>query len=341
MLQHFLESQAARLADALTSNKTQVQFELPNQVVTAGENGGPVSTLPVPHLHRQQRLGGVKHYLAKSNLSDELHRRLSELEHSGDRAVAAGAALLRYATARYLVHKLLPDGRAVTYQAQDGEAIPTIPVNGQGKKSAISLASDALVEEADGDISASSETELGELHTPFVEAALRFYLLQWVAFDDRDQLLVNTANEAEACLASMQRYTSILHLAVALAPYMVADREYQRKRYGILGQLVNQGRALARFYTLEIIQTIRQRAAENSLNRGLSITLPYFDDQQLRTAETELVVIPAGRIPFWRGFIVHAVQRKQAQVQQDTRLGPSTRRHLLAELHTLENAFIG
>jgi len=56
-------------------------------------------------------------------------------------------------------------------------------------------------------------------------------------------------------------------------------------------------------------------------------------------AETELVVIPAGRIPFWAGFMVQSVRRKQAQVEQDTRLSPSTRKHLLGELCTLESAF--
>ncbi len=47
----------------------------------------------------------------------------------------------------------------------------------------------------------------------------------------------------------MQRYLFVLHAAVALAPYVVADEEYGRKRYGMLGQLVNQGRALARYQT--------------------------------------------------------------------------------------------
>ena len=60
---------------------------------------------------------------------------------------------------------------------------------------------------------------------------------------------------------------------------MVADEDYQRKRYGMLGQLVNQGRALARYETDDIIRTIKERAAQHDLNRGLSLSLPYFDDQ--------------------------------------------------------------
>jgi hypothetical protein len=77
------------------------------------------------------------------------------------------------------------------------------------------------------------------VQVPFVPAALRFFLPQWVAFDDQDTLLVASVNEAEAYLGSMQRFLRILHTAVSIASYMVADEQYQQKRYGILGQLVN------------------------------------------------------------------------------------------------------
>jgi hypothetical protein len=36
---------------------------------------------------------------------------------------------------------------------------------------------------------------------------------------------------------------------------------------------------------------------------------------------------------------VRAAREEQAKVAQDTRLSPSTRKHLLAELKTLEQAF--
>jgi len=120
---------------------------------------------------------------------------------------------------------------------------------------------------------------------------------------------------------------------------MVADDTYQQKRYGMLGQIVNQGRALARYTTGEIIQTIKHRAATHDLNRGLSLSLPYFDDQSLEIKTHDFTVIPAGRIMFLPAFVVRAADEEQAKVAQDTRLSPSTRRHLLAELKTLEKAF--
>jgi hypothetical protein len=160
-----------------------------------------------------------------------------------------------------------------------------------------------------------------------------------VAFDDEDHLLVNSISEAEAHVASMQRFLSVLHAAVALAPYIVADEVYQLKRYGMLGQLVNQGRALARCETGELIRTIKRRAAAQDLNRGLSLSLPYFDDQTLRLDTHEFEIIPAGRIMFVPAFVIRASRQEQAKVAQDTRLSPSTRKHLLAELKALEDAF--
>jgi hypothetical protein len=107
----------------------------------------------------------------------------------------------------------------------------------------------------------------------------------------------------------------------------------------MLGQLVNQGRALARYQTKEIIRTIKHRAAANDLNRGLSLSLPYFDDQRLEIDTLHIQVIPAGRIMFVPAFVVRAAREEQVKVAQDTRLNPSTRKYLLDELVLLERAF--
>jgi hypothetical protein len=128
-------------------------------------------------------------------------------------------------------------------------------------------------------------------------------------------------------------------MAISLAPYLVADEVYQQKRYGMLGQLVNQGRALARYRTEEIVQTIWQRAKSQDLNRGLSVSLPYFDDQDLRLRSHSFEIIPAARILFTPAFVTRVALAEQAKVAQDTRLSLSTRRHLLSELRLLETAF--
>lgn len=328
LLQRFLEAQARQIADAVTQNLPQVRFTLPDRVVVASQ------TLPVAPDFREQMAGGLMDRLSRTDLRTILRQRLVELEQDPNQAVAVGAALIRHAVVMYMVRGMLPSGRTVTYTAAEGEEIPSIPASdAMEPESAITAATDAIAEEG------LIEEGRGELLVPYVPYARRFYLPQWVAFDEQGHLLAKSINEAEAYLGSMQRFLTILHSAVVLAPYIVADEDYQRKRYGMLGQLVNQGRALARYETGEIIQTIKRRAAAQDLNRGLSLSLPFFDDQELKMQLHHFEIIPAGRIMFVPAFVVRASREEQAKVAQDTRLSPSTRKHLLAELKALEEAF--
>lgn len=329
LIQRFLETQAHRLAEALLQQAPQVRFTLPDRVVLKSQ-----TTETLPPDQREQMAGGLFDRLTRTDLNTILRQRLAELENSPNPALVMAVGLLRHATATHMVYNMLPSGRSVQYRALDHEEIPTIPEdNDLEPGSAITAATDAIAEESE------TEAGRGEFLTPFVPAARKFYLPQWVAFDDQDHLLVNTLTEAEAQVASMQRFLTILHAAVALAPYMVADPVYQQKRYGMLGQLVNQGRALARFQTREIIQTIQRRAASNDLNRGLSLSLPFFDDQSLQMHTHNFEIIPAGRIMFVPAFVVRAVRQEEVKVGQDTRLNPSTRRHLLAGLQMFEQVF--
>jgi hypothetical protein len=336
LVQRFLEGQARQLAEAFVQRLPQIRFTLPDRIVVEAPVQGEGKTLAVPTDQREQMIGGIFDRLTGADIRSAIRHRFAELESSPNLAVAASVNLLRYATVVHMVHSMLPAGRTVTYRAAEGEEIPTLPVSNEMEaESAITAATDAIAEEG------QKEAGRGELLVPYVPAARRFYLPQWVAFDDEGSLLVNAINEAEAHLASMQRFLEILHAAVFLAPYMVADDVYQQKRYGMLGQTINQGRALARYITTEIIQTIKQRAAAQDLNRGLSLSLPYFDDQDLVIRTYNFEVIPAGRIMFVPAFVVRAAREEQVKVAQDTRLSPSTRKYLLAELKLLEKAFIG
>ncbi len=328
IVQRFLESQAHIIADALISKTAQVHFSLPDRVVTHASPNGGDGAVSIPEAQRQNTVGGF----LQRDTRELLTRRLNELEKSDSQEVTVSAGLLRYAAVTHMVHNLLPAGRMVTYRADGDEQIPSIPTGDDAPESAITQASDAIAEDGD-------EGGRGEVQTPFVPAARKFFLPQWVAFDDKGKLLVGSVNEAEAHIRSMQQYVMILHRALALAPYISASAEFQQNRYGILGQLVNQGRALANFKTQEIIRKIKERAENQSLNRGLSLTLSYFDDQILEMETSKLEVIPAGRIMFIPGFVVRAAQGEQAKAAQDTRLNSSTRRHLLAQLKALETAF--
>ncbi len=328
IIQHFLEGQAQFIAEALITKATQVRFSLPDRIVTQLSQVGQAGTINIPEADRQIKVGNF----LQSDVSQALTQRLSQLEKSADQGIAVSAGMLRYATAMFMIHNLLPAGRTVTYLAYEDEQIPTIPVDDNVPESAITQESDAIAEESGGD-------DRGEVQTPFVPAARKFFLPQWVAFNQEGRLLVGSVKEAEAHIQSMQRYVMILHRALSLAPYISANEEYRRKRYGILGQLINQGRALANFKTDEIISEIKRRVEKQSLNRGLSVTVPYFDDQTLVVNKTNFEIIPAGRIMFIPVFVIRASRGEQVKVAQDTRFNASTRKHLLAQLKNLEIAF--
>jgi hypothetical protein len=334
-IQRFLEAQVRAISDAVEQRLPQVRFNLPDQVVVGPPGKEEAALVPVPAEQREQMAGGLVGRLTHGDLRAAIRQRLAELTQSEDPAVAASAMLLRYAGVIHMVYDMLPAGRNVRYHEPVEGGIPHEPVDeGLEPESAITASTDAIVEEG------AQEAGRGELLVPYVPAARRFYLPQWVAFDQDDRLLVGSLAEAEAHVASMQRFLSILHAAVSLAPYVVADEEYQRKRYGMLGQLVHQGRAFSRYETREIIRTIQRRSRAGDLNRGLSLSVPYFDDQDLVIRTRDLEVIPAGRIMFVPAFVVRAAREEQAKVAQDTRLSPTTRAHLTEELRMLEEAFL-
>jgi hypothetical protein len=335
IVQRFIESQGRQVAEGLTGKTSQIRFSLPDRVVAeTPHSAGQPASMSVPQNLREQALGGWRLRMTGGNLGETLRHRLAELEQSPDVAISTSSSLIRHGAVLHMVYNMLPSGRSVQYQVREGESIACQPVDDGEPESAITMSSDAIAEEGD------SEEGRGALQVPFVPYARRFYLPQWIAFDDSDNLLVGSLKEAEAHLASMQNFTNILHAASALAPYIVADAEYQKKRYGMLGQMVNQGRALARYKTRQIIDTIKERAAANNLNRGLSLSLPYFDDQELKLDTSDFEIIPAGRIMFVPAFVVRAARQEAAKVAQDTRFNASTRRHLLSELAMLEQAFL-
>jgi hypothetical protein len=335
IVQRFLEAQGKQIAEAVIDGAPQVRFSLPDRVICTLEHVAQPTQVTIPQNQRTYSAGRLINRLRGVELYKDVRHSLVELEQSPDRAVSVASGLLRHATVLHMVYNLLPAGRTVVYQlADEEETIPSVPeVDALEPESALTSASDAIVEEG------KQDEGRGDLLVPFVPYARRFFLPQWVAFDENGDLLVNSVEEAESHIKSMQRFMQALFLAVALAPYISADKEYAAKRYGMLGQLVNQGRALARYQARQIIARVKDRAASANLNRGLSLSLPYFDDQELSVAVTNFEVIPAGRIMFVPAFVVRAVQQEAVKVSQDTRYSPATRKHLLRLLDLFQQAF--
>ena len=335
IVQRYLETQGKHIAQAVIDGDPQVSFSLPDRVVCTIENVDQPAVVTIPQNQRAHSAGSFINRFRKMELYRQLRHAFIQLEQSPDRAVSVAAGLLRHATVIHMVYQMLPAGRDVCYKpAEEDETIPSIPEDsGFEPESAITAASDAIAEEGTG------EEGRGDLLVPFVPYARKFFLPQWIAFDENGDLLVKSVEEAESHVKSMQRFMEVLFLAVALAPSISADDEYAKKRYGMLGQLVNQGRALAIYQVREIITRVKQRAETGSLNRGLRLSLPYFDDQDLKIDISNFEVIPSGRIMFVPAFVVRAVRQEEVKVSQDTRFNPSTRKHLLHLLDQLEQAF--
>ena len=335
IVQRYLETQGKQIAQAVVDGDPQIKFSLPDRVICTLENVDQPALVTIPQNQRPHSAGSFINRFRKVELYKGLRHAFIELEQSPDRAVSVAAGLLRHATVMHMVNQMLPAGRAVCYKpAAEDETIPSIPEDsGFEPESAITASTDAIAEEG------KAEEGRGDLIVPFVPYARKFFLPQWVAFDENGYLLVKSLEEAESHIKSMQRFMEVLFLAVALAPYISTDDGYVEKRYGMLGQLVNQGRALAIYQVKEIIARIKQRAEAGSLNRGLRLSLPYFDDQDLKIDISSFEVIPSGRIMFVPAFVVRAVRQEEVKVSQDTRYNPSTRKHLLCLLDMLEQAF--
>jgi hypothetical protein len=88
-----------------------------------------------------------------------------------------------------------------------------------------------------------------------------------------------------------------------------------------------------------MIRKIHARAKEHRLNRGLTVSLPYFDDAGQELRWREVVIIPRGRILFVPAFVVLAAEREIACVRQESGLIESTRQHLIQGLEQLAVAF--
>jgi hypothetical protein len=146
--------------------------------------------------------------------------------------------------------------------------------------------------------------------------------------------------EVEKQLGLLQESLGILQAAVSLAPYLAVDTAYKKKYSGVVSQLVIRGHEWSGCKTQEIIQIIKQRAARHDLNRGVSVSMPFFDDQTLRIRWHPFTVIPAGRVMFAPAFVVRACRVEQAKITRDTGLSPITCTSLLQQLKMVESAFL-
>lgn len=100
-----------------------------------------------------------------------------------------------------------------------------------------------------------------------------------------------------------------------------------------------QGQARQELET--IVRKIWRRARSRALDRGLSLSLPYFDDEAMEMRQLEMEVIPRGRIMFVPAFVVLAARREIERIGADPAMTGGTKRHLIGLLEVLEREFGG
>lgn len=125
------------------------------------------------------------------------------------------------------------------------------------------------------------------------------------------------------------------------APLPVSTEESfaaQRRTRVELDAIV-RGRALAHLAAEEMIAEIKLCAARHLLDRGLRLSLPYFDDRRMAVRHWEFTITPKGRILFVPAFVVLAAEREIVRVRTQREFTETTRSQLLTELQLLAAAF--
>ncbi len=166
----------------------------------------------------------------------------------------------------------------------------------------------------------------------------QFYKPAWI-FIQQGKLLAPSIDEGRKILHKMEKYLHALRQACAIDRCIQADPAFQERFYGMGEQLTHQGRELANVMVIDLIKEIRARSNRNELNRGFTLSVPFFDDLELALRMHDFEVIPRGRIVFEPAFVVEAARKQQAVIAQDQDLSPNTQKYLLDNLRMIEKSF--
>jgi hypothetical protein len=136
-------------------------------------------------------------------------------------------------------------------------------------------------------------------------------------------MVVNAETETQSAWLQSSRPSA------SAATTLAVDEERERAR----------GRELASQAVDELIAELWRRAAGHQLDRGLRLSLPYYDGRRLSLCWRDFTVIPRGRIFFVPAFVVIAAGREIERVRCEARLDEETRAHLVSLLERLQSAF--
>lgn len=165
------------------------------------------------------------------------------------------------------------------------------------------------------------------------------YFPQWMLIDADGQPLFSSISEAKTRIQSIEETLQSLLSMIAFDPAIVEEKAFRSRYTGLITQWIEQGRAYSEYLTKQIVAEIRHRNSQHTLNRGLTIRLPYLNDQLLEIEFLEIEVVPAGRIAFEAVFLLQAIHRTEQRLSENIKFSPTTRQHILAELKILETSF--
>lgn len=158
------------------------------------------------------------------------------------------------------------------------------------------------------------------------------------AFDNHERLLVSESL-AEPRVQDLIRYVHWLHMVGQLYPPWTTSDRYNDLFAHLTAFLIQQGRALARLFTDQLIKEVSTSWKTGDLARGLTLYVPYLDERTYQIARYAVLVTPGGRIPFRPQFVVSACRVAEREVRNHPALTQSTRWQLLARLDQIIQAF--
>ncbi len=161
----------------------------------------------------------------------------------------------------------------------------------------------------------------------------------YTAFDERGGQIIEPDSTADALIGQLSRRMDWLRTAEQLYPAWTTHDLYNHAAALLTAHLIEQGRALANYYTQQIIRDMRQEWRAGKITRGLTLFIPYLDERLYRMQKYKVIVIPTGRILFRPEFVIGACRLAERDVRKDPDLSQSTRWQLLSQLDSISQAF--
>jgi hypothetical protein len=158
------------------------------------------------------------------------------------------------------------------------------------------------------------------------------------AFDADNHLMVSEAI-AEETVRHLCQDMERLKMIEQLFPGWTADDTYNETSSLLATRLISQGRALAEYYTRQIIGDLAGRWQKGEIIRGLTLYIPYLNERLYIMERHQVVVIPTGRIAFRPEFVLGACRVAQQEVRKNARLSQATRWQLISQLDSIIQAF--